>query len=189
MRDKMDERFEEEAAKCNSLATLREAAKRSPGFQDTALDSIAHLKCLLTSLTERLELKGKKFTTFSAANEADIEELWKSVLQVDPSLNKEEKITKRNLQSKKDLVAYLKRCCIQRHYSFQIKKCGSDVCNLCKPLRMSKEAFSKVHIFQILSLEKMVTIRNSMKSLAQIQVKIIDLHCERLRKERKLFPL
>ena len=73
MRDKMDERFEEEAAKCNSLATLREAAKRSPGFQDAALDSIAHLKCLLTSLTERLELKGKKFTTFSAANEADMQ--------------------------------------------------------------------------------------------------------------------
>ena len=51
MRDKMDEIFENEAAKCNSLTTLRETAKKVPGFQDAVLDSIAHLKCLLTSLT------------------------------------------------------------------------------------------------------------------------------------------
>jgi len=116
----MDETFEAEAAKCNSLAALCETAKKIPGFQDTALDSIAHLKCLLTSLTGRLELKGKKFT-FPAASESDINELWKMVLQVDPSLNKEEKI----IQSKIGLAAYLKHCCIQHHYSFQIKKCGS----------------------------------------------------------------
>ena len=67
------------------------------------------------------------------------------ILQVDPSLNKNDKINKKKLESKKDLNTYLKHCCIQRHYSFQIKKCGSDTCNLCKPLRMSKEIFSKLH--------------------------------------------
>ena len=76
MRDKMDEIFENEAAKCNSLTTLRETAKKVPGFLDAVLDSIAHLKCCLTSLTIQLELKGKKFTTFSAANESQINELW-----------------------------------------------------------------------------------------------------------------
>ena len=50
MRDKMDETFEEEAAKCNSLTTLHERAKRVSGFKDAVLDSIAHLKCLKTLL-------------------------------------------------------------------------------------------------------------------------------------------
>jgi len=96
---KMDETFEE-AAKCNSLTTLHERAKRVSGFKDAVLDSIAHLKCLLNSLTEWLELKGKKFITFSAANQSEIDELWELILQIDPSLNKE-KINKKPLQSKK----------------------------------------------------------------------------------------
>ena len=77
------------------MTALRETAKKVPGFLEAVLDSISHLKCLLTSLTNRLELKGKKFTTFSAADESQIEDLWKLISQVDPSLHKGDKINKK----------------------------------------------------------------------------------------------
>ena len=85
-----DKRFDDEAAKCNSLTALCETAKKAPGFLKAVLDSIAHLKCLLTSLTNWLQLKGKMFTiaTYSAASESQIEELWNLISQVDPSLQK-----------------------------------------------------------------------------------------------------
>ena len=59
MREKGDAEFEAQAAKCNSLTALREAAERMPNFRSSALDSVAHVKSLLVMLLERLELKGK----------------------------------------------------------------------------------------------------------------------------------
>lgn len=46
MREKGDDVFEAEADKCNSLATLRDAAKWRPEFKAAALDSIAQIKSL-----------------------------------------------------------------------------------------------------------------------------------------------
>ena len=63
MREKGDSEFEAEAAKRNSIATLCDAAKRHPKFRSAALDGIAHVKSLLVMLLERLELKGKTFSS------------------------------------------------------------------------------------------------------------------------------
>ena len=35
-------------------------------------------------------------------------------------------------------------CCKQRHYFFDILKCGKPACMLCKPLRLSASEFSKL---------------------------------------------
>ena len=59
MRESGDTEFEAQAAKCNSLAALHEAAERTPGFRSSPLDSVAHVKSLLVMLLERLELKVK----------------------------------------------------------------------------------------------------------------------------------
>ena len=71
MREKMDDNFESEASKCKSLKELCEATKRRPGFQD-AIDSVSHVKVLLTQIFERLQLKGKNFTVFNAASPQSI---------------------------------------------------------------------------------------------------------------------
>ena len=76
MREKGDTGFEAEAAKCNSLVALREAAKRVPNFRSSTLDSVAHVKSLLVMLLERLELKGKKFSSFAPSTEDDIDSMW-----------------------------------------------------------------------------------------------------------------
>jgi len=54
-------------------------------------------------------------------------------------------ITKKLLPAKTGFVAFLRHCCVVRHYSFQIKKCGLDTCSICKPVRLSKESFLKLH--------------------------------------------
>ena len=123
----------------NSLATLRDAAERSTDFRSKALDSVAHVKSLLVMLCQRLELKGKKFSSFCSATEAEIESMWEEILIVDSSLKKDESITKKTLPSKKNLIAFLNHCCTRRHYSFQIKKCDSDTCDICNPVRLPKK--------------------------------------------------
>ena len=85
MWEKMDDSFESEVSKCKSLKELREAAKRRSGFQEEAIDSVSHVKVLLTQIFERLQLKGKKFTIFSAASPQSIEEMWKELQSVDSS--------------------------------------------------------------------------------------------------------
>lgn len=142
MREKGDDEFEKVAAKCNSLSTLREAAKKDPAFQEAAVDSLTHVKSLLVQLLDRLQLKGNKFIPFFPASEDDISSLWDELVQhVDSTLNREETITKKKLPGKKDLHAFMKHCCVRRHYSFQVKKCGSSSCSICKPPRLPKQVF------------------------------------------------
>ena len=50
----MDDLFEGEASKCNSLKELRDAASWKPDFRDTALDSVSHVKVMLTQIFKRL---------------------------------------------------------------------------------------------------------------------------------------
>ena len=72
--------------------------------------------------------------------------MWSKLLTVDSALQKDESLTKKNLASKQGLLAFLKHCCTHRHYSFQIKKCGSSTCDICKPVRLPKEVFDTLHV-------------------------------------------
>ena len=84
--------------------------------------------------------------SFAPLSEEDIESMWSKLLIVDPALQKEESLKKKNLPSKQGLMAFLKHCCTRRHYSFQIKKCGSSTCDICKPVRLPKEVFDTLHV-------------------------------------------
>lgn len=106
----------------------------------------AHVKSLLVMLLERLELRGKKFSSFAPSTEDDIDSMWSELLIVDSTLQKDESLTKKNLPSKQGLMAFLKHCCTRRHYSFQVKKCGSDTCDICKPAKLAKEVFDSLHV-------------------------------------------
>lgn len=95
-------------------------------------------------LLDRLQLKGKTFAPFLPASEADIDALWDEVQHVDFTLNREESITKNKLPVKHHLQAFLKHCCIRRHYSFQVKKCSSESCSMCRPPRLPKAVFDTI---------------------------------------------
>ena len=119
--------------------------QRGPPSSTAALDSIAHVKSLLVMLLEHLELKGKKFSSFPSASEQDIDSMWETVQKIDSTIKKDESLTKNNLPSKQGLTAFLKHCCTSRHYFFQIKKCGSESCGMCGPVRLPKEVFDQLH--------------------------------------------
>lgn len=140
----MDPAFEAEVKKCKNLAKLRDAARRVADFKTTALDSVAHVKSLLVMLLDRLELKGKKFCMFLATSEDNLDLMWSEVQKVDSILVKDESLTKKSsLPSKPDLC--FERCCVCHHYCFQIKKCGSDECTMCKPPKLPRDIFDTIH--------------------------------------------
>ena len=95
-------------------------------------------------LLGRLELKGKKFSFFSAS-EQDIDSMWEMVQEIDSAIEKNEPLTKKTLAFKQELAAYLRHCCTIRHYSFLIKKCGTESCALCGPVRLQKEVFDQLY--------------------------------------------
>ena len=38
----------------------------------------------------------------------------------------------------------MSHCCQVQHYTYCIKKCGEDGCNICKPVRMTKDKFNSL---------------------------------------------
>lgn len=67
-----DERFEMEARNCNSLSDLRRAAVKRPDFRNEVVDSIEPVKCLISSVFQRLKLKEKPVETASPATDEEI---------------------------------------------------------------------------------------------------------------------
>ena len=103
------------------MAQVRELAVKKPSIKKALLDAMSPVKVTLVGITQRLELKGKPFLSVT---EADISEWWSCLQQIDPEfvLCPTDKITRKKLPQK--LQAFLKHCCRERHYFFDIKKCG-----------------------------------------------------------------
>ena len=74
----------------------------------------------------------------------EIEELWSVLLLLDATLPMDDR-TKKLVSKKPALCAFLEHCCVARHYSFQVKKCGIPTCHICKPVRMNADIFSTLH--------------------------------------------
>ena len=71
--------------------------------------------------------------------------MWEAVQAIDPFIEKDESLTKKNLSSKQELSAFMTHCCQSRHYTFQIRKCGSESCAICGPIRLQRDTFKKHH--------------------------------------------
>ena len=144
-RSRQDDEEEAELLKCNSMAQLRESAKKNPSLKESQLDSVAPVKVTLSGVTVRLELKKKKFIVSTPASEHEICDVWSHLKEIDPAfdLGPTDKIKRVSLPP--GIQAFLKHCCYERHYSFEIRKCGDMNCKLCKPPRLPPEIFKKLH--------------------------------------------
>ena len=118
MREKMDPEMETVIGKCNSIAEVRASAENNPDIVSAVIDSVSHVKVLLAKITERLELKGKRFFPFNSASLFDIDSIWNELICFD--INKDEKLVTKTLPSKPKLLQFLQHCCTLRHYVFQI---------------------------------------------------------------------
>ena len=144
-RAEMPKEMEEEAERCNSLKALRAVASRNSEFKEACLDAIAPVKRMLTDIAVRLELKEKKFEVFIAATPAEISDFWTALLSIDThfSLTLSSKCSAKDLTSQ--LLEFMTHCCKERHYFFDILKCGAPECQVCNPVRLPQSVFKLLH--------------------------------------------
>lgn len=139
MRSEMSSVAEKALKNCNSLKQLRSAGVN---FKDDISASLKQPIELLTDM-HRLELKGKKFEVETACSSGELEAFWEILKEVEPSLSPED-TTRDKIRDKADLNKFITHCCQSRHYTFCIKKCGKEDCDICKPVRMDKGKFKKL---------------------------------------------
>ena len=53
-------------------------------------------------------------------------------------------ITKACMKNYEGIQKFFDHCCQVRHYSFCIKKCGQNDCDICKPIRLPREVFDQI---------------------------------------------
>ena len=111
------------------------------------MDSVAPVKTLLSTITQRLQLKEKKFTVDTAAQLEAISNPWANLHLIDPEfdLQHTDKVSQKSLSPL--LKDFISHCCRQQHYFFEIKKCGEDDCTLCTLVRLSKKEFERIKPF------------------------------------------
>ena len=68
------------------------------------------------------------------------------MLVLDETLKWEDKITRKAVEhgSHENLKNFISHCCRSARYSFDILKCGNTTCELCKPVRLPSDIFSKL---------------------------------------------
>ena len=47
-------------------------------------------------------------------------------------------------QASPTTLVCMDHCCRKRHYSFEVRKCGSIDCNICKPVRLPPDVFQQM---------------------------------------------
>ena len=144
-RKELSSDFERLVAKCNSMADLHKMATQHSGFDQQVMDSITPTKVILSDITCRLQLKDQQFAVGISATSENMDDLWKELSVIDPDF----KITHDASVSAKDLtprlVEMFHHCCRERHYFFEVKKCGEAQCSICRPARLPPEVFVKLH--------------------------------------------
>ena len=73
--------------------------------------------------------------------------------QIDPDFNLSytDKISVKVLTPK--LKQFLTHCCRQRHYFFEVRKCGNAECGICGRVRLSTEELSMIKLFPDLMMK------------------------------------
>ena len=82
-------------------------------------------------MVRRLELKEKKFEVFTDATQDELDEFWTSLSAIDEEfqLRHNEKMNAKSVTP--GVVEFLSHCCRERHYFFDILKCGCQECAIC----------------------------------------------------------
>ena len=140
----MPDEFESEVSKCNNLSELRSIASRNTGIKEAVHNSLSPVKALLCSIFVRLKLHENFIECFEAASERELSEFWTAVIAMDATLQEGGQYRKEDLPLHKSLNEFILHCCQSSQYTFDILKCGSAVCNICKPFHLPPEIFHKL---------------------------------------------
>ena len=112
-----------------------------PNFGSSALDRMAHVKSPLAMLFQDWSVSKGSSTLSVPCTETDVDTMWNELLAVEYTPSKDEFPLNESISSKHGVAAFLTHCCKYRHYSFQIKNCSSETCEMYEAVRLSKEGF------------------------------------------------
>ena len=105
MRSEMSEELEQDMKKCNSMDDIRKQSKNNPHLKEELINSLQPTIDLMEGIFERLSLKEESFKTFKAASDEDINELWKLLLEIDNTLDLEDR-TKKSIKDKVSIFMF-----------------------------------------------------------------------------------
>ena len=143
-RQQQDTAAEKSFKACNGMEAIR---KLQPAVQGAWTLSVKPVQKAIERRFNRLMYTDRQVLIEMPAAAEDIVKFLKEATKVDPSIDITNVAPKQSeLKSKEKLDRFLDTHCRQRHYSFQIKKCGEDVCplGLCHPPKLPSEIFSSL---------------------------------------------
>ena len=73
----------------SSVAEIRRIAQDKSSLKEALLDSVVPAKTTPTAVTQRLQLKGQKFSVDVAAQPNKICQLWNTLKKIDPAFSLE----------------------------------------------------------------------------------------------------
>ena len=86
-RKKLEEAVETEIQRCPTMSQIRELALKKLSLKESLVGAVRHVKVTLANIAQRLELKGQKFSIGTAASEAEINDSWSQLKEIDPEFD------------------------------------------------------------------------------------------------------
>ena len=99
MHSKMNDDLENLMKKCNSMEEIHTCSKDEPQLKSELINSLQAPINLMEGIFERLSLKDEPFSTFKSATEEEIKNLWEFLLEIDDSLDMDDR-TKKDIKDK-----------------------------------------------------------------------------------------
>lgn len=144
MRKVMSNDHEKMISSCSTMDEVRKAVQANQGLKEGLEDSMEPLKILMASVFQRLSLKDKPFSIFTAATAHEMEAFFSYLIDIDANLTPADR-SKNCLSQRPELKKFMDHCCFIRKYVFGVKKCGKDDCRICSPPRLPKDIFDQLH--------------------------------------------
>ena len=103
MRSEMNDDLENLMKRCNSMEEIRTCSNNEPQLKNGLIDSLQVPISLMEGIFEWLLLKDEPFLTYKSATEEEIKSLWESLLEIEDSLDMDDR-TKKDIKDKVSIL-------------------------------------------------------------------------------------
>lgn len=142
----MSEGLEKLISGKSDLNSVRRTAERHPDLKEGFKAAMQPVIRLVSERFRKMRLKEEKVRTFPAALDEEIEEIMSILSIIDEEITPRDAVTmtSKDWAKRQQITSFLEKHSKQTHYTFQLKKCTSDSCNVCvlSPVRLPAEVFS-----------------------------------------------
>ena len=131
-----DLEFEQALNRCSNLTDIRKVLGEKEKGTDLLKACCSKATDLIRSNFSQLKLKDERFRCADEASNDQVNEIFNQI-GLDNKLDPHDGVAK--LSSRPRLSHFLKHCCQERTYSFSVKRCGLQNCDMCSQSRLPPE--------------------------------------------------